>query len=103
MPKETNRQTATGSQSAPNSGSALNPMESAPKDGITIYLETVGGVSGEPMWSGLVNWRTERREGFAGLGFEQPSWDSTGWMRAESRFRVPGRPIGWKPNTLLSD
>lgn len=76
----------------------MKPMEDAPQDGTVIKLFTVDGVNGEPFFEGLASWRSEPRGAlFDPLTGEQfaRAENSTGWMRADSTYRVPGRPVGW--------
>lgn len=79
----------------------MNDIKTAPKDGTEILVHTVDGLSGRPFHHSpyRARWRTERRDAlidplYGTIIYE--AWNSTGWMRAGSHFRVPGRPIGWE-------
>ncbi len=82
-------------------------METAPKDGSRVRLRAVWGTQpddGKVSFEGLAEWRTERRPGLGldplgrGIdGLEGP-YESTGWMRADNPYRVPGRVVAWAPD-----
>ena len=74
------------------------PIETAPKDGTIIVIKTVDGLYGNPMFEGLANWRGEPKQAqydpISGQCFA-PATTMTGWLRADSPYRVPGRIVGW--------
>lgn len=76
-------------------------MTEAPQDGTTIFLRAVWGAEpddGEISFEGEAQWRTEQRPALTDdpLGRPDiPAHESTGWMRSDSQYRVPGRPVGW--------
>ena len=79
--------------------SDLQPIETAPKDGTVIYVETVGGGVGEPLLSGKVSWRGVKKLAlFDPLSGERCVEERimTGWMLQDGPFRVPGKIVGWR-------
>ena len=78
----------------------LQPIETAPKDGTVIYVETVDGIEGKPMFSGKASWRGVQKPAlFDPLSGEcfSPERTMTGWLRFGEPYLVPGKIVGWKP------
>ncbi len=77
----------------------LQPIETAPKDGTVIHVETVGGVTGKPMFSGKASWRGVPKpaliDPISGECFSQ-AHVMTGWLLHGRPYTVPGKIVGWK-------
>jgi len=76
----------------------LKDIEEAPKDGTVIHIETVNGVNGKPFFSGRASWRSEPKPASYDPLTSQcfsAAFNLTGWLRADTPYRVPGKIIGW--------